>query len=76
MKVEFRPFDSKPYEGIKTPLDELCIEDGKSSLHIECMDKDCYWIGIYLSDGREIKAWIRREKGKLVMRAEDEGVVL
>lgn len=76
MKVEFRPFNKKPYEGIETPLDELCVTDGNLSLHIECMDKDCYFVGIRLSDGREILAWIRREKGKLVMRAEDEGVVL
>ncbi len=73
MSVEFRPLNGKTYEGIKTKLDELCIADGKAWLHAEKMDNDCFWIGIGLSDGREIKVWIRREKGKLVMRAEDEG---
>lgn len=62
----------RPNPGAKVDIDGCADTDevvGQGFLHVEQMDKGCYWARLDLADGRAIVMWFN-SKSKITLRAE------
>ena len=55
-------------------IDDFAVKD-VSSVHLERMDDNNYWMGIYLNDGTRLRFWIGHKNPRTRVNAfmEDEG---
>lgn len=69
------PHSVKPYGTIRfladgKTLDDISIES-VANVHIEQMDDNAWWVGIYLPDGRRLTFDITAERGLKIRMGED-----
>lgn len=70
ISYELRGFDNQPGSE-REPLDEI-VSTGVSMVHLETMDQDNTWIGIYLLDGRRLAVNISGKRQQVTAEIDDD----
>jgi hypothetical protein len=67
--AKIRPNQGAEYNPYTQRCDDVDEVVGVGSLHVEQMDKNCYWARLDLPDGKAIVMWFRA-RGKITLAAE------